>query len=44
MHGLDFRAELVENARDELGELLHVPGAVDGERVRGDGRVHCTVP
>ena len=37
-------AELVEDAGDELGELLHVAGAVDGEGVGGNGRVHCTVP
>lgn len=34
-------AKLVEDARHELGKLLDVPGAVDGECVGGEGGVHC---
>ena len=33
-------AELVEDARDELGELLHLPRTVDRKRIRGDRSVH----
>jgi hypothetical protein len=41
--GERVRAELVEDARDELGELLDLAGAVDGEGVGGKGGVNCDV-
>jgi uncharacterized membrane protein len=41
--GERVRAELVEDARDELGELLDLTGAVDGEGVGGKGGVNCDV-
>ncbi|RBQ90199.1 hypothetical protein VDGD_20520 [Verticillium dahliae] len=39
--GKGVGAELVEDARDELGELLVLTVAVDGEGVGGNGGVDC---
>lgn len=36
-------AQLVENARDELCELLVFAVSVDGERVGGDSGVDCRI-
>lgn len=35
-------AQLVEDARDKLGELLILTVAVDSESVAGDGSVNCS--
>lgn len=37
------RAQLVEDAGDQLGELLVLAVAVDGEGIGGDGGVDCGV-
>lgn len=42
--GQGVGAELVENAGHELGQLLVLAGAVDGESVCGDGSVDCGRP
>ena len=34
-------SELVEDTGNELRELLHLTGTVNGERVGGNGRVNC---
>lgn len=39
--GQGVRAELVQNTGDELGQLLVLAVAVNGESVCGDGGVDC---